>query len=70
LRDAYFGAYRRLVLLAQTDDPEITERAEAAARRLGLGFERRFTGLGGIERFLRATLGAAAPSPARGRGLG
>jgi hypothetical protein len=53
LRDDYFGNYRRLVYLAQTDDPAIREKAEAAARRLGLAFERRFTGLGGIERFLR-----------------
>ena len=58
LRDDYFGNYRRLVYLAQTDDPAITERAEAAARRLGLAFERRFTGLGGIERFLRSSRGA------------
>jgi hypothetical protein len=41
-----FGNYRRLVYLAQTDDPELTSRAEAAARRLGLAFERRFTGYG------------------------
>ncbi|CUH28650.1 hypothetical protein JSE7799_00819 [Jannaschia seosinensis] len=46
LRDAYFGHYRRLVYLAQTDDPDLTARAEAAAASLGLEFERRFTGLG------------------------
>jgi hypothetical protein len=51
LRDDYFGHYRRLVFLAQTDDDALTQRAAAAARRLGLAFERRFTGLGGIERF-------------------
>jgi hypothetical protein len=60
LRDDYFRHYRRLVFLAQTDDPELTERAEAAALRLGLAFERRFTGLGGIERFLRSTVDAGA----------
>ena len=65
LRDDYFGNYRRLVYLAQTDDPAITERAEAAARRLGLAFERRFTGLGGIERFLRSPVGAVAGRAAR-----
>src|SRR5271169_1626276 len=65
LRDDYFGNYRRLVYLAQTDDPAITERAEAAARRLGLAFERRFTGLGGIERFLRSSVGAVADRAAR-----
>jgi hypothetical protein len=41
-----FGNYRRLVYLAQTDDPELTARAEAAAERLGLAFERRLTGYG------------------------
>ena len=52
LRDDYFGNYRRLVYLAQTDDPAIHQKAEAAALRLGLDFERRFTGLSGVERFL------------------
>ncbi len=42
----YFGAYRRLVYLAQTDDPALTARARAAADRLGLAFERRATGFG------------------------
>ncbi len=35
LRDAYFGNYRRLIYLAQTDDDELTSRARAAADRLG-----------------------------------
>jgi hypothetical protein len=42
----YFGNYRRLVYLAQTDDPELAAGAERAARRLGLAFERRLVGLG------------------------
>ena len=46
LRDVYFEHYRRLVYLAQTDDPALTARARAAAETLGLDFERRFTGLG------------------------
>ena len=46
LRDVYFEHYRRLVYLAQTDDPALTARARAAADALGLDFERRFTGLG------------------------
>ena len=41
----YFGNYRRLVYLAQTDDA-LTARAEAGAARLGLAFERRLAGLG------------------------
>ncbi len=52
LRDDYFHAYRRVVHLAQVDDPETTAKAEAAAAKLGLPYERRFTGLGGLERFL------------------
>jgi hypothetical protein len=52
LRDDYFGAYRRVVHLAQVDDPETTAKARAAAERLGLAFERRFTGLGGLSAFL------------------
>lgn len=46
LRDAYFGNYARLVYQAQTDDAALTAKAEAAAERLGLAFERRFTGYG------------------------
>ena len=45
----YFGNYRRLLYLAQTADPGLDARAEAAAARLGLAFDRRFTGLGGLE---------------------
>jgi hypothetical protein len=52
LRDAYFGNYRRLVFLAQTDDPELDAKARAAAERLGLAYERRFTGLGDLPAFI------------------
>ena len=52
LRDDYFGNYRRVVYLAQFDDPETTAKAKAAADRLGLAFERRFTGLAGLRAFL------------------
>ena len=50
----YFGSYRRLVYLAQTDDEELTARARAAAGRLGLSFERRPTGLGGLASAVQA----------------
>jgi len=53
LRDMYFGNYKRLVYLAQTDDPKIDTLAEAAAERLGLAYERRRTGYGGLDAFLR-----------------
>ena len=46
LRNDYFRTYKRLVYLAQTEDPDLTARAEAAAARIGLAFERRYTGLG------------------------
>ena len=46
LIEMYFGHYRTLVYQAQTDDPELTERARLCAKRLGLAFERRFTGYG------------------------
>jgi hypothetical protein len=49
----YFENYRRLIWLAQTDDPAVEAKARDAAARLGLAFERHDTGLGGIERFLR-----------------
>ena len=48
LRDLYFGNYTRLMLLAQTDDDSITARAETAATRLGLRFERRLVGRSGL----------------------
>ena len=39
----------KLVYQAQTDDPALTEKARACADRLGLAFERRFTGYGDLE---------------------
>jgi len=57
LRDDYFGHYEKLVYLAQTDDPALTTKAEAAAERLGLAFERRFVGFGDLTEFVE---GAAA----------
>jgi hypothetical protein len=52
LRDMYFGNYRRLVYLAQTEDAALDEKARAAADRLGLAYERRFTGLGDLAGFV------------------
>jgi hypothetical protein len=42
----YFGNYRRLVYLAQTEDPELVAAARRGAARLGLEFELRHTGYG------------------------
>jgi len=46
LLETYFGNYTRLVYLAQTDSAELTAQARAAAERLGLRFERVYTGMG------------------------
>jgi len=54
LRHMYFGNYEKLVYLAQTEDADLTETARVCADRLGLTFERRFTGYGDLERFIRA----------------
>jgi len=54
LRDMYFGNYTKLVYQAQTDDPALTSKAKDCAERLGLQFERRFTGYGDLETALSA----------------
>lgn len=54
LLELYFGNYRRLIYLAQTEDPALQAQARAAAERLGLEYEYRFTGLGELARFVRA----------------
>ena len=59
LLPTYFGSYRRLVHLAQTRDGALRAAARAAAGRLGLEFEYRWTGYGGLAPFLeRAADGA------------
>ena len=54
LRDMYFAHYDKLVYQAQTDDPDLTERAKACAERLSLPFERRLTGYGDLTTHLAA----------------
>ena len=55
----YFGNYKRLLYLAQTDDEDLRARAQAAAERLGLAYEERRTGYGdllpSLTRFVEAT---------------
>jgi hypothetical protein len=51
----YFGNYRRLVYLAQVENPQHIEDAKEAARRLGLAFEYRFTGYGDLAKSLHST---------------
>jgi hypothetical protein len=48
LKDQIFGNYRRLVYLAQTDDPVLVTKAEAAAAYLGLPLEIVRTGYGDL----------------------
>ena len=48
LRDMLFGNYERLVYLAQTEDPALDAEAARCAARLGLAYERRFTGYGDL----------------------
>lgn len=45
----YFGNYTRVVYLAQVDDPVLTDKAQEAATRLGLGFERIHVGYGDLD---------------------
>jgi hypothetical protein len=58
LLEQYFGNYRRVLYLAQTDDEDLRRRARAAADRLGLEYEERRTGYGellpSLTRFVRA----------------
>ena len=49
----YFGNYEKLVYLAQAPDPWLEQQAKAAALRLGLAYEHRPTGYGGLHDFLR-----------------
>jgi hypothetical protein len=57
LREAYFGAYRRVVYLSQATDPDLLASAERAAGRLGLAFGHRPTGLGRLAGALRRVAG-------------
>ena len=49
LRNTYFGNYTKLVYQAQTEDPALDAKASDCAIRLGLSYERRFTGYGDLE---------------------
>jgi Protein of unknown function (DUF1638) len=44
----YFGHYTKIVYLAQTQDEGLNAKAQAAARQLGLSYERRATGYGDL----------------------
>lgn len=48
LAEDYFGHYEKLIYLTQTEDPDLEEIAENAAKMLGLVYERRITGYGDL----------------------
>ena len=60
LKDEYFRNYRRLVFLAQVEQPESIARARAIAERLGFAFEYRRTGYGELGTKLNALAARAA----------
>lgn len=53
LLDAYFGNYRRLVYLSQTDNEELMVAAKKAAKQLSLTFEHISCGYGELESSLQ-----------------
>jgi hypothetical protein len=54
LRDMYFQHYTKLVYQAQTNDAALDAKAADCAARLGLAYERRFTGYGDLTGVLSA----------------
>lgn len=55
----YFGNYTKLIYLAQTRDEELAKRAMAAAKKLGLQYEYRYTGYGELETALKERSGGS-----------
>lgn len=53
LREMYFGNYKRLVYLAQSDNPTLVKLAQDAARTLGLEYQYRRTDFGDLETGLK-----------------
>lgn len=63
LRDLYFGNYRRLVLLSQSDDPAVVAAGRSAAERLGLEFAHEHTGLAAFAQPVRVALRTSIDGP-------
>jgi hypothetical protein len=56
LADSYFGNYRRIVYLAQTDNARLRSMAEEYAHRLGLEYVYAFRGDGPLQAVLKPAL--------------
>ena len=53
----FIGNYTKIVYPAQTRDEELAKKALSASRKLGLGYEYRFTGYGELEDGLKTRSG-------------
>ena len=62
LRDMYLGNYTRALYIAQTEDKGLQAKARAAAAELGLAYEHRFTGFGGLPAWVAASVSASMPA--------
>ena len=62
LREMYFGNYRRALYIAQTEDAALQAKARDAAAELGLAYEYRFTGFGGLPAWLAESVAAGVPA--------
>ena len=58
LRDMYFGNYTRALYIAQSEDEALQAKARHAAAKLGLAYEFRFTGFGGLPTWAAASVSA------------
>ncbi|NQV99651.1 MAG: DUF1638 domain-containing protein [Rhodospirillales bacterium] len=61
LKDIYFGNYKRIVYLAQTEDAALAELAKAAATRLQLDYVYQQTGFGDLAGFLQSRVQDSPP---------
>jgi hypothetical protein len=52
MKDMVFGHYKKLVFLAQLEDPKLTAKAQEIAQRMGWAFEYRLTGYGELATFM------------------
>ena len=53
LKDMYFQHYKRVIYIAQTENLELQQKAKAQAEYLGLDYEYRYVGMGGLDPVLK-----------------